>query len=257
MDFETPYLGGAQTFAVVPGDLPKQRRAGKIGWAAGGATTIAQGELAMAIDGVAYPAMSGTALAGKLVQLTSYLGDGTNGVAYRSIGRQRVKIQYLAGTSKTLGLGGVLQGVGITALTLQIQLGTDGGGLVTSTLADVANFVNRDAACAFYGVKAAAYGTTSTLAALTAATAIAKVGLLGWAQATYTNASTSANADLEQVFYLGTKTVAGSSLARADVPGVGCVVNATTVSALYTSELDLPIWVNDVPGTNLAEVVVS
>lgn len=239
-----------QAFSAPPLDV-RTRTAGTLG----ASETIAQNALAMAVNGVAWTARSGAALAGLLVTLASRIaGAGADaGVVLCSHGRSKVQVQFLGGQSKTLSLDSIVTAGG-TVLQIKIQLGTDSSSVVTSTNAQVADFINAHALLSRIGLRAAPYGDAG-LAAVAALTAIALVGLLGWATGTYVN-GTGADIPLEMTFALGAAVMTASGLDRTKVPSLGRVVNGTTVSDVFVSELDLPIRAVDVPlaGKVLAQV---
>ena len=144
---------------------------------------IWSGSVAMLVGTTVTPLVSGSAL---VALSTTIPGADANGgvVAYSS--QQNVRMQFLAGVSKTLGVSVSFANAG--TVDVIVQLGTDNGGVVTSTASDVVNAI-RAHALASSMLSVTFTGTGAGLAALAAATAIVKITVLGMAAATYDDAA--------------------------------------------------------------------
>ncbi len=215
----------------------------------GAGQTIAVGDLCMGVSGVAYPAKGSTALAGLLNTLSSKMtGADDNGHVYACTQRKvPVKLQFLGGTSKTLGIDSFVYGG--SAFEIKLQLGTNGGGTVTTTAAAAADFLSNHARCRDAGLRVAYSGDGTGLCAAQALTTVKLVTLLGWAVNAYDNSGSGSDATVEMTFALGARAMTASGITRATVPGVGAVGNATTVKAAFDTDLDIPIALLDSDGT--------
>lgn len=222
----------------------------------GAGQAIAVGDLCMNVSGVAYPAKGSTALAGLLQTLGSLMtGADDNGHVIACTHRKApVKLQFLAGTSKTLGIDSFVYSAG--SFDIKLQLGTDGGGLVTTTSAAAVQYLNDHARCRDAGLRTAYTGTGAGLCAAQALTTLKVLSLLGWATNAYDNSGGGSDATVEMTFVLGSRAMTASGVARTTVPSVGAVGNATTVKQVFNGELDLPISLLDYDGT-LATVRVD
>lgn len=240
------------SLAPVFGQPARSRSCGLVG----AGESIAIGDLCMAVDGVAWLARGSTGLAGLLNTLSSKIpgADANGAVILRSTGRAKIAVQFLTGTSKTLGIDGYAYAGG--QWEVRIQLGTDGGGLVTTTALVCAAFINDHPRLRDAGLRAVASGDGTGLCALAALTAVSLVGLLGWATGAYNNSASGSNATVELTFAIGSGIMSAASVTRLLVPCDGRVTNHTTVTTIYSNEFDIPIRIQDYNGTK-AQVQVD
>lgn len=182
---------------------PKQRRPGASSVKA--AKVLYLGGVAMEVDGVAEPVLSGSSL---VAVCTTIAGADANGGVVLRARKRGVTVQFAGGTSKTLGVTSITYGATIAIL---IQQGTDGTPVVTNTAEQMCNLIrghaelNKLLACK-------ATGTGAGLTATAAATAIKHLSILGVPTERYT-APAGAVLDLRSsdVFDIGCLAMAGAS----------------------------------------------
>ena len=164
------------------------------------AKKVLKGALAMAVNGVAQPLLSGSNLIAKCLTVAGADADG--GVVLRAL-RRGVRIVFAGGQSKSLGVS-----VAVGANTdVTVQLATDNASAVTSTAADVVGAI-RGHAMANSLLVAQATGTGAGLAAAVAATAVPFIMVLGWASKSYGDAGSGSDQSIEMLFYTGTAQLA-------------------------------------------------
>lgn len=133
------------------------------------------GGVQMAVDGVARPLLSGTDL--KALCLDCAGADANGGIHARAL-VPSVTLQLADGTSKTLAVTSVTEGATIAVL---VQLGTDGGGNVTTTGAELADFLKGHARVREL-LRVEMQGTGASICAVKAATAVPHIEVLGAAE---------------------------------------------------------------------------
>lgn len=149
-------------------------------------TNIFRGSLAISVNGVATSLVSGTAL--NALSTTIAGADANGGLVFRS-NQANVRVTTHGGTSQALGVFVSFANAGFVDII--IQQSTDGGGVVTSTAANVANAI-RQHGLADELVHVVTTGTGAGLTVTTGTTAINQLVLLGAADETYINLTGSA-----------------------------------------------------------------
>ena len=144
-----------------------------------------KGSFVMLVGNKLYPFEAAMNTAALPTKFTSIAGADANGgfVVYSK--QQNVSIQLVGGVSKTLG---VTISYAANTVTVVVQLGTDGGGAVTSTAQAVVDAILAHATASRL-IRIGATGTGLGLPVVTAATAVVKVVLLGFSQKTLDNSS--------------------------------------------------------------------
>lgn len=214
------------------------------------AKKLYKGALAMAVNGVAQPLLSGTSLIAKCATVAG--ADDNGGVILRAL-RRGVRIVFAGGTSKTLG---VSVSVGANS-DVTVQLGTDNANAVTSTGAEVVNAIRGHAMAAGLLV-AQATGTGAGLAAAVAATAVPFIMVLGWASKSYGDAGSGSDQSIEMLFYTGTAMAGPKSSdapARAAIGGPCWLEDDVTCRATPVA-IDLTATLADVDSSGYPYIEV-
>jgi len=190
-------------------------------------TLLYLGALAMQVDGVAQPVVSGTAM--KALALKAP-GADVNGDVYVSSREANVRLTLLGGTSKTLDVSVTYTGVYTDVL---VQLGTDGGAAVTTTGAGLAQAIRKHAE-ADRLLRVLSNGTGASIQAVLAATAVPCITLLGVNDCRrLDNAAGAAALQLPPViaFKIGTWGMQPGAVPPTALGSPGYLVDDNTVSA--------------------------
>lgn len=170
---------------------------------------IYKGALAMMVNGKLQPLVSGTAL--KAVSLTIAGADANGGLVVYSK-QTNVRVQLLAGNSKTLGVTVSLANAGIVDVI--IQQGTDNAGATTSTASQTVDLI-RASALVSKLISVAATGTGAGLTATAGPATAPFITLMGMAMETVDNAASGTDLSYELVCTAGIICCNGKS---GDVP---------------------------------------
>ena len=132
-----------------------------------------KGSFVMLVGNKLYPFEAAMNTATLPTKFTSIPGADANGGFVTYAKQQNVFIQLVGGVSKTLGVTVVYTA---NTVTVVVQLGTDGGGAVTSTAQAVVDAILAHATASRL-IRIGATGTGLGLPVVTAATAVVKVVL--------------------------------------------------------------------------------
>lgn len=167
----------AATAEIIKGQFGYQEAWGRtqVTTVASGQTILA-GTMGMVVAGKAYSAANALTTYSLLIP-----GADANGDVYVYANQGNVKIATLGGTSKTFGITVVYSS---TLVTINVQLATDGGGLVTTTGIQLANALWAHSLASKY-VTANYNGTGGSISTVTSATAVPEIYLAGVAEQTY------------------------------------------------------------------------
>lgn len=179
------------------------------------------GAVAMAVDGIARPVVSGTDMLALCLKVD---GADANGGVYFRARDASVRVIVSGGTSKTLGVTKVDYGA---TTDVWLQLGTDNAAAVTSTALEACAAIrahaeaNRLLACKHQGTGAGLAGTTS-------AAAVPHIAMLGVTQQVLDNADGAAVLQLlpSHEFKIGVYGMLGS----ATVNGIAWILDDQTVT---------------------------
>ncbi len=194
-----------------------------------------RGTLAMNVNGQVF-AMDKVANA---LLFTTIPGADANGGVTLWSRQQNIFYTQLGGVSKTLSVSVTYPGPSII-----VQLGTDGGGLVTSTAAQVVQAILAHAVASQL-LHPAFTNTGAGLAAAATATPVTQYTLLGIAEETYDNSTGAANLIQEMRFKQGIVRLAGLAtdpVTYAMVGGqVALVDNVTVQGSLSSNSYNLKL----------------